>query len=134
VQCIGEAFGIDPANTTQIERLSIKPATLQSIFEVYLKTTAGAVGSQSKRSMPSSEMKANADKCKQAGNQHMSKKAYGEAIESYSQAIELDGTNPVVRIIVYSSPELLEAHIHLTSSIQIEPLHIRVKESNVVLL
>ncbi|CCO27882.1 similar to Hsc70 cochaperone SGT [Rhizoctonia solani AG-1 IB] len=38
IQCIGEAFGVDPSNTEQKEKLSIKPATLQSLFDVYLKT------------------------------------------------------------------------------------------------
>jgi small glutamine-rich tetratricopeptide repeat-containing protein alpha len=102
VQCIGEAFGIDPSNTTQKDRLSIKPATLQSIFDVYLKTSAQA--SQAKldesthasRSEPSGEAKAEAERHKQAGNQYMSSKSYDRAVESYTQAIELDGTSPVV--------------------------------------
>jgi small glutamine-rich tetratricopeptide repeat-containing protein alpha len=38
VQCIGEAFGVNPADDTQRQKLSIKPATLQSLFDVYLKT------------------------------------------------------------------------------------------------
>ncbi|XP_006454709.1 hypothetical protein AGABI2DRAFT_133386, partial [Agaricus bisporus var. bisporus H97] len=28
VQCIGEAFGVDPANKEQVEKLSVKPTTL----------------------------------------------------------------------------------------------------------
>jgi small glutamine-rich tetratricopeptide repeat-containing protein alpha len=38
VQCIGEAFGVNPSDDTQKQKLSIKPATLQSLFDVYLKT------------------------------------------------------------------------------------------------
>ena len=38
VQCIGEAFGVNPSDDAQKQKLSIKPATLQSLFEVYLKT------------------------------------------------------------------------------------------------
>lgn len=38
MQCIGEAFGVDPADEAQKELYSTKPANLLSIFEVYLKT------------------------------------------------------------------------------------------------
>ena len=102
VQCIGEAFGVDTSNKTQKDRLSIKPATLQSIFDVYLKTTASARAPQPKESVPSSGDKARAEKHKQTGNQYMSKKDYDQAIENYNRAIELDGTNPVVRSFLWS--------------------------------
>ncbi|EGO02707.1 hypothetical protein SERLA73DRAFT_130961, partial [Serpula lacrymans var. lacrymans S7.3] len=36
IQCIGEAFGVDPVDEEQRERLSIEPAKLQSIFDVFL--------------------------------------------------------------------------------------------------
>jgi small glutamine-rich tetratricopeptide repeat-containing protein alpha len=38
VQCIGEAFGVNPSDDAQRQKLTIKPATLQSLFDVYLKT------------------------------------------------------------------------------------------------
>jgi len=96
VQCIGEAFGVDPTNKTQKERLSIDPATLQSIFDVYLKTSARVAQSQEKPlHTPSTEDKAKAERLKQTGNQHMSSKLYDQAIQSYTQAIELDETSPV---------------------------------------
>ena len=38
VQCIGEAFGVNPSDDAQRKKLSIKPATLRSLFDVYLKT------------------------------------------------------------------------------------------------
>jgi hypothetical protein len=38
MQCIGEAFGVDPTDQAQQEAFSTKPANLLSIFEVYLKT------------------------------------------------------------------------------------------------
>lgn len=38
MQCIGEAFGVDPNDPAQQEAYSTKPANLLSIFEVYLKT------------------------------------------------------------------------------------------------
>lgn len=47
IQCIGEAFGVDPNDAQQRERLSIAPASLPAIFDVYLRTKekagAGAV-------------------------------------------------------------------------------------------
>jgi hypothetical protein len=38
MQCIGEAFGVDASDEAQKELYSTKPATLLSIFDVYLKT------------------------------------------------------------------------------------------------
>ncbi|KAJ3972305.1 putative stress-induced protein STI1 [Lentinula raphanica] len=112
VQCIGEAFGVDPSNAEQVSRLSVKPATLQSIFDVYLKTKEkvdGGSNSQPSSSLPkgpSAEDKANAEKLKQSGNALMSSKKYDEAIEAYSQAISLDPGNPIYysnRAAAYSS-------------------------------
>lgn len=37
-QCISEAFGVDVENEGHKKQHSIKPATLSSIFEVFLKT------------------------------------------------------------------------------------------------
>jgi small glutamine-rich tetratricopeptide repeat-containing protein alpha len=99
VQCIGEAFGVDPSNNEQVEGLSIKPATLQSIFDVYLKTR-DRMGSQPQASTsspaePSQADKENAEKLKQEGNSLMSVKKYDEAIEAYTKAIALHPNNPV---------------------------------------
>lgn len=115
VQCIGEAFGVDPSDQQQVQQLSIKPATLQSIFDLFLKTrervasasqpsTSTAVPPSAKT--PSAEEKATAEKHKQAGNAQMSAKKYDEAIDSYSKAIELDPSTPVYysnRAAAYSS-------------------------------
>ncbi|KAI8887702.1 hypothetical protein K501DRAFT_174834 [Backusella circina FSU 941] len=38
MQCIGEAFGVDASDEAQKQQYSTKPATLTSIFDVYLKT------------------------------------------------------------------------------------------------
>lgn len=99
VQCIGEAFGVDPDD----QRLSIKPATLQTVFDVFLKTrdklnsasTSTASPSPAAPKAPSPGDKAQAEKLKATGNTLMSAKKYDEAIASYSEAIALDGTNPV---------------------------------------
>jgi small glutamine-rich tetratricopeptide repeat-containing protein alpha len=104
VQCIGEAFGVDSSNQEQATRLSVRPATLQTIFDVFIKTrdkispnaaSASPTASTSKPTTPSAADKAQAEKHKQSGNSHMSSKKYDEAIDAYDKAITLDATNPV---------------------------------------
>jgi small glutamine-rich tetratricopeptide repeat-containing protein alpha len=127
VQCIGEAFGVDPNDAGQHERLTIRPATLQSLFDVYLKTTAkmksGAAAQQPGTStssaalaassstpksaaVPTAEDKKAAESLKSQGNSYMSAKKYDQAIEAYTKATKLDPTNPVYfsnRAAAYSS-------------------------------
>ncbi|KAF7784683.1 hypothetical protein Agabi119p4_848 [Agaricus bisporus var. burnettii] len=100
VQCIGEAFGVDPVNKEQVEKLSVKPTTLQSIFDVYMKTREKVGARTQAADAPASKAlsaddKAKADKLKQEGNAFMSSKKYDEAIDMYNKAIALDGSNPV---------------------------------------
>lgn len=117
VQCIGEAFGIDPSDDTQRKQLSIKPAKLQTIFDVFLKTrdkvaspapasTTSAPSTSPQPKTPSQEDKKKAEKHKQTGNTQMSAKKHDSAIDSYSKAIALDPTNAVYfsnRAAAYSS-------------------------------
>ncbi|KAK0233492.1 putative stress-induced protein STI1 [Armillaria fumosa] len=105
IQCIGEAFGVDPLNKQQVERLTVKPATLQNIFDVYLKTmnkvgapqstSASASASTSQPKPPTADDKAKAEKLKQAGNSQMTAKKFDEAIATYTEAIALDSVNPI---------------------------------------
>ncbi|KDR84867.1 hypothetical protein GALMADRAFT_149409 [Galerina marginata CBS 339.88] len=101
IQCIGEAFGVDPSSSEQTKKLSVKPATLQSIFDVFIKTRdkvstpQASSGPSSQPSGPSADEKAQAEKFKQAGNAQMSSKSYDTAIESYNKAVALDPINPV---------------------------------------
>lgn len=111
VQCIGEAFGVDPSDEEQVAQLSCKPTSLKTIFDVFLKTrektkqgspstTGGFAGASSsagssKAKAPSAEDKAEAEKLKAKGNQLMTSKKYDEAIRMYDEAIALDATNPV---------------------------------------
>ena len=109
VQCIGEAFGVDPSNKEQSQILSVKPASLQSIFDVFIKTRnkiSSEPQPESSQSSGSSNDKVQAEKFKQAGNAQMSSKDYDAAIESYNKAVNLDSTNPVYysnRAAAYSS-------------------------------
>ncbi|KAL0950701.1 hypothetical protein HGRIS_007478 [Hohenbuehelia grisea] len=140
-QCIGDAFGVDPSNEDQVKKLSVKPATLPTIFNVFLKTrdkvgsgaaasataaaAASASSSASSPAAPSAADKAEAEQLKQAGNALMSGKKYDQAIEAYTKAIALDGTNPVYysnRAAAYSSKnDHLSAVGDAETAIQTDP-------------
>ncbi|KAJ8703042.1 Small glutamine-rich tetratricopeptide repeat-containing protein 2 [Pleurotus ostreatus] len=100
VQCISDSFQVDPSDASQVQKLSVKPATLQSIFNVFLQTK-DKVGSGSGEAAaptsktPSAADKTQAEKFKQEGNSLMSSKKYDEAIDLYTKAVNLDPTNPV---------------------------------------
>ncbi len=133
VQCIGEAFGVDPTDQGQVDRLSVKPATLQSIFEVFLKTkdrissTSQVPPSASSAAPvpPSAEDKAAAEKHKQEGNALMTSKQYDKAIYAYTEATKLDPSNPVYysnRAAAHSSKgDHLTAAIDAEKAIEIDP-------------
>ncbi|KZW00613.1 TPR-like protein [Exidia glandulosa HHB12029] len=131
IQCIGEAFGVDPNDAQQRSRLSIKPATLSSIFEVYLKTQASRAASSSSKPAagPSAADKAEAEKLKQSGNQHMTKKDYAQAIDAYTKAIALDPKNAVYysnRAAAYSSTaDHLSAVSDAEKAIEVDPAFVK---------
>ncbi|KAH9968735.1 putative stress-induced protein STI1 [Russula dissimulans] len=130
VQCIGEAFGIDPADKEQVNRLSVKPATLQTIFDVFLKTkdklsSTAQVAPNTSPAAPSAEDKAAAEKLKQQGNALMSSKQHDKAIDVYTEAIKLDPTNPVYysnRAAAHSSKsDHLSAAVDAEKAIELDP-------------
>lgn len=131
VQCIGEAFGVDPSDKGQSERLSIKPATLESVFDLFLKTRDKVASSSAppKPASPTAEDKANADKLKQKGNTLMSGKKYDEAIQAYTEAITHDATNPVYysnRAAAYSSKgDHLMAIGDAEKAIEVDPSYVK---------
>lgn len=139
IQCIGEAFGVDPSDDAQVQRLSVKPATLQTIFDVFLKTrdrigsgTTGAASSAPTPAAPkepSAADKAAAEKLKVEGNSQMSAKKYDEAIASYTRAIELDSTNAVFysnRAAAYISKQDFNSAIaDAERAIEIDPKFVR---------
>lgn len=109
VQCIGEAFGVDPSDSNQVAKLSIKPAKLQTIFDVAVNarmkmgstpSAAAAPASSAPSAAPATTNVSDADKAKAEaskvkGNSLMSAKSYDQAIQAYTEAIAIDGTNPV---------------------------------------
>jgi len=131
VQCIGEAFGVDPSDTDQSKKLSIKPATLESVFSLFLKTRDKVASSSSspKPAGPTVADKAKADKLKQRGNALMSGKDFTAAIEAYTQALELDPTNPVYysnRAAAYSSKgDHLLAIGDAERAIEVDPSYVK---------
>lgn len=133
VQCIGEAFGVNPDDKSQVDRLSVKPATLLSIFDVFLKTrdklASGSAAESSAPAAPSAVDKAAADKHKAAGNAQMSAKKYDDAIKSYTSAIALDSTNAVYysnRAAAYSSKnEHSSAVLDAEKAIETDPSFVK---------
>lgn len=106
VQCLSESFGVDPESESDKTQYSIAPATLLSLLDVFQKTRAKAAPASSPApssstpaaaaAAPSSEdQKAEAEKLKVKGNGFMGSKLYDSAIEQYTEAIALDGSNPV---------------------------------------
>ncbi|KAG0081709.1 hypothetical protein BGZ90_005620 [Linnemannia elongata] len=118
IQCIGEAFGVDLNDAAQAQAYSTKPATLVSIFDVFVnaqkklgnKTAAAASAAPSasstpatpatptsipKAAEPTAEEKKNAEDLKVAGNRKVNEKEYAEAIRLYGEAIVLNPKNAV---------------------------------------
>jgi len=99
---------VDPESADDTRQYSIKPASLQSIFEVALKTlnakkpsvpdaassSAPEAGSSAEK-VASTEDKKKAEALKMEGNAAISAKSYSLAIQKYSEAIALDSSNPV---------------------------------------
>ncbi|KAF9369981.1 hypothetical protein CPC16_004057 [Podila verticillata] len=111
IQCIGEAFGVDINDAAQAQTYSTKPATLVSIFDVFVNAqkklkpaatpapaaaaTPATSSSAHKSAEPSAEDKKNAEDLKVAGNRKVNEKDYAEAIRLYGEAIVLNPKNAV---------------------------------------
>ncbi|KAF9389239.1 hypothetical protein BGX21_000153, partial [Mortierella sp. AD011] len=117
IQCIGEAFGVDLNDAAQAQTYSTKPATLMSIFEVFVNaqkklakkntgaaattatasspSTPASSSSAPKPSEPTAEEKKNAEELKVAGNRKVNEKEYAEAVRLYGEAITLNPGNAV---------------------------------------
>ncbi|KAJ3050882.1 hypothetical protein HK097_008147, partial [Rhizophlyctis rosea] len=98
VQCIGEAFGVDPTGDAHQRQYSIKPANLLSIFDVYLNTQKKLKSESTSKETDQQQVadrKAKAEELKGQGNKAIGAKKYADAVKLYSQAIELDPENPL---------------------------------------
>jgi small glutamine-rich tetratricopeptide repeat-containing protein alpha len=116
----------------------VKPHTLQSIFDVFLKTkekvgptaqTTAPTTALHTPVQPSMEDKAQAEKNKQAGNALMTSKRYDKAVDAYTEAIRLDPSNPVYysnRAAAHSSKgDHLSAVADAEKAISVDPKFVR---------
>ncbi|KAJ1800830.1 Small glutamine-rich tetratricopeptide repeat-containing protein 2 [Coemansia sp. RSA 2399] len=106
-QCIADAFGIDMEDQSRIQELSLKPLSLDKVFEVYLKTqakisSASSNGNDNAQEPPASEAggasdedRERADEFKAEGNKLIMSKDFTGAIAAYTKAIELVHDNAV---------------------------------------
>ncbi|KIV98843.1 uncharacterized protein PV09_09414 [Verruconis gallopava] len=114
--CIAEAFKVDPTDEAAIKD-ALGGQNLLAIYSVYEKlkgkSTASTTGTSSAAegrpatpqtaakggsaagAGPNEETKKKADELKAQGNQAMQRKAYAEAIDFYTQAINLDPLNAI---------------------------------------
>ncbi|KAF7792475.1 hypothetical protein EIP86_003514 [Pleurotus ostreatoroseus] len=148
VQCLEQCFELESLDESHRERLSVKPASLQSIFDVYLKTrekmgnpgaSTSALPSEptpststpasSASTGPSADDKIAAEKQKASGNSYMSSKNYDAAIDAYTQAVALDPTNAVYysnRAAAYSSKgEHASAVADAEKALEVDPSFVR---------
>ncbi|KAJ2159780.1 Small glutamine-rich tetratricopeptide repeat-containing protein 2 [Coemansia sp. RSA 552] len=96
-QCISDAFGLDLDNAAQAKELSLKPHSLDKVFDVYMATQAklGSEQSADKSRGPSEDDKKKADEFKAEGNRLVMQKDYAGAAAAYSKAIDLVTDNAV---------------------------------------
>ncbi|KAJ2830463.1 Small glutamine-rich tetratricopeptide repeat-containing protein 2 [Coemansia furcata] len=98
-QCISDAFGVNLEDEAQIKELSLKPFSLDKVFDVYLATQAkiGSSGADTGASStappaaagPSDDDRKCADEFKAKGNALVVARDYKGAIDAYTKAIAL---------------------------------------------
>jgi small glutamine-rich tetratricopeptide repeat-containing protein alpha len=112
--CIAEAFKVDPTDEAAVKD-ALGGQNLLAIYSVYEKlkgkstasTTGASSAAEGRPATPQTaakgastttandETKKKADELKGKGNQALQRKAYDEAVEFYTQAINLDPLNPI---------------------------------------
>ncbi|KAJ3281704.1 hypothetical protein HDU79_010544 [Rhizoclosmatium sp. JEL0117] len=95
IQCISEAFGFDFTDEAQAKDLSIKPAGLATLFDVFVNTQKKVAETKASSGDNGANNKAKAEAAKAEGNKLMADKKYQKAIKKYTEAIQLDGNNAV---------------------------------------
>ncbi|OBZ80051.1 Small glutamine-rich tetratricopeptide repeat-containing protein alpha [Grifola frondosa] len=128
IQCIGEAFGVDPSDQVQCERLTLASPTATTASAAPSASASKSANSPSP-DVPSAADKAAAEKLKSDGNAQMSGKKYDEAISSYTRAIALDSTNAVYysnRAAAYSSKgDHPSAVLDAEKAIEVDPSFVK---------
>ncbi|KNE66912.1 hypothetical protein AMAG_11386 [Allomyces macrogynus ATCC 38327] len=107
MQCLQDVFKVDLDDAEQQALFSMKPASLMSVFDVYLKTKAAsdakaravpaaavAAASAAPRNV-SDEDKKRAEELKAQGNKLVAERKFPEAVAKYTDAIALNPNNAV---------------------------------------
>ena len=101
IECLSDVFGVDLANKSKV----YGNQSLLTLFTAFQKLQASK-STDAKVSGVSEESKAKAESYKLEGNKAMGSKAYQDAIEQYTKAIELNPHNAIYfsnRAAAYSS-------------------------------
>ncbi|KAJ2495172.1 Small glutamine-rich tetratricopeptide repeat-containing protein 2 [Coemansia sp. RSA 2052] len=135
-QCISDAFGINLEDDAQAKELSLKPFSLDKVFDVYLSTQAKLGSPSADVSASSSAVPAAtagpsdadrklADELKAKGNAQVVAKDFTGAIDSYTGAIALVSNNAVYfgnRAAAYSqNGDYQEAVDDAKQALEIDP-------------
>ncbi|KAJ1850418.1 Small glutamine-rich tetratricopeptide repeat-containing protein 2 [Coemansia sp. RSA 486] len=142
-QCIADAFEINTEDEAQVKDLSLKPFSLDKVFEVYLNaqakvgSAAGSAEAQGSASAstepsavgPSEDDRKRAEELKAEGNALVAKKEYTAAINAYTNAIELVNDNAVYygnRAAAYSqNGDHAEAVDDAKKALEVDPNYVR---------
>ncbi|KAJ1975368.1 Small glutamine-rich tetratricopeptide repeat-containing protein 2 [Dimargaris xerosporica] len=105
MECIGEAFDVDASDETQRSEYSIKPANLQQVLDLYLRThekmatkqqsSVGEGAAATAKKTLTEEQKAQAEELKTLGNRALANKQLEEAVDFYTKAIAINSQNPI---------------------------------------
>ncbi|KAJ3277146.1 hypothetical protein HDV01_000198 [Terramyces sp. JEL0728] len=93
IQCIGEAFGVNYPENTELKAA----ANLEQVFQVFLKTQDQAQPKKAQQQAQKEKVvnKELAEELKGQGNKLLASKNFAEAIVKYTEAIDADDTNAV---------------------------------------
>ncbi|KAK4191936.1 small glutamine-rich tetratricopeptide repeat-containing protein 2 [Podospora australis] len=134
INCISEAFGVDPSDSSAVSA-AVGSQNLLQVYSVYekLKNPSGASSSSSSSaakpasSAPTDEQKKQAESLKSKGNAAMAQKDYSTAIDLYTQALALHPGNAIFlsnRAAAYSAARDHEsAKADAEAAVAIEPTY-----------
>lgn len=88
IQCLEQAYNIKHDDVNMTARLQVN----ESLLDIFNSATKNQ---QARKTEASDENKANAEQLKAEGNNLMKAEKYKEALECYTQAVSLDGSNAV---------------------------------------
>ncbi|KAK4227166.1 small glutamine-rich tetratricopeptide repeat-containing protein 2 [Podospora fimiseda] len=131
INCIGEAFGVDPSDKAAVSA-AIGSQNLAQIYSVFEKAKASSSAStpaaaSSSSSAPTEDQKKQAESLKSKGNAAMASKDYPTAIDFYTQALALNPGNAIYlsnRAAAYSAAKDHEsAKADAEAAVAIEPTY-----------